>query len=68
MSKLSVPSGWKKGEPLLISKRVVCLKKAWFIQRPFNYDYAKEDNADDIACIWFFTLDEFQEFMQWWHS
>lgn len=69
MIELHVPCGWKKGEPLIISKRVIHGKLAWYIKQDRRYfDLRENIPSNSIAGCWFYTRDEFAEFMQWWHT
>ena len=66
--KLNIPIGWEKGEPLVVSKRAVSYQQAWFVEQRISFNIKKDIPQDAIAAIWFYTWDEFAEFIQWWNK
>ena len=67
---LSVPSGWKKGEPLLVDKRVVHGKAEWIVMQQVDFDVRSKEKipVDAVAAIWMYTWSEFVEFLRWWYT
>jgi hypothetical protein len=64
--KKEIPTGWTKGEQLLVRKDKIGESIAWIIERPISFNVDDEVSPDDIACIWFYSLEEFGDFMKWW--
>ena len=61
---LTVPSGWKKGEPIIVRKQ----REVWFIELPFNPFGYRDMPSDAIASMWFYKWEEFAEWIQWWNE
>jgi len=60
---LDVPCGWKRGEPLVVSKR-----KAWYVEQQPKFNFDRKIEVDHIAYRWFYTFDEFAKFLRWWYE
>ena len=67
-NNLQVPEGWRKKEPLVISKILVSGERVWTAEQqraPFSDN---NFNPNNIAIIWFHSFDELTEFLNWWHT
>lgn len=65
---LIVPTGWEKGEPLVVTKRLVHQRMSWFVEQRPSFRYDRDVPCDAIASMWFYSWDEFSEFIQWWNK
>ena len=63
-----IPPGWTKGEPLVISRRVVRYQRVWFVEQRVSYSAKIDVRQDATYACWFFTWEEFAEFLQWWYA
>jgi len=67
---LDVPCGWRRGEPLVVSKRDVHYKSVWFVEQKPSFNFregAEKFKPGHIGACWFYSFEKFAEFIQWWH-
>lgn len=57
----TVPAGWIKGKTITVHKQ----RAAYVVTRVFEF---REISTSDVGAIWFHTVEELTEWMQWWFS
>lgn len=70
-SQLTVPSGWTKGEPLVVKTEIIHGHRVWAIQQELSYSLntaSAKPIHDHVYIQWFDTWEEFAEFIQWWNE
>lgn len=65
---LYVPAGWRKGEPLVVGTREYYGKHTWFIEQVPYITFRRECKPDHVGMKWFYSFNEFSNFLQWWHK
>lgn len=65
---LPVPSGWEKGEPLVVSMKQIRSRKVWSVQQEMKFDVNRKIKPDHVAMQWFDDWDQFALFIQWWNE
>ena len=64
----SVPTGWKKGEPITIEAWLHGRETRLRISRPISFNFDETISADEIYCIYHSNFEEHCEFIKWWFS
>jgi hypothetical protein len=65
---LQIPAGWKKKEPLVISKNNIHGKPTWTAAQEIKFNPSAKYTGDHVGLRWFDSFDDLTEFLNWWHT